>query len=106
MVGSPLPQIPGLFLQDPAGLLAGRSSCLAMAGVEMHAGGWEPALCPTPFCHCLWYDFLSPFLPLIKTLSFYIISSQTVPAPDHQGVDLSVCGLTLDGQSFVLGVGT
>ena len=38
-----------------------------------------------PLTVSIWYDFLSPFLPLIKLLSFNIISSQTLPAPDHQG---------------------
>ena len=79
--------------------LSGYGSC-GSAGRRLGAG---PLPYPfLPLTVSIWYDFLSPFLPLIKILSFNIISSQTLPAPDHQGIDSSVCSLTLDGQSFIL----
>ena len=62
--------------------LSGYGSC-GNAGRRLGAGPLpHPFL---PLTVSIWYDFLSPFLPLIKLLSFNIISSQTLPAPDHQG---------------------
>ena len=76
VVGSPRPQIPGLFLQDPAGLLAGGR----VEGVPVwlwqlwkcrqKAGSWPsaPPLSATHCLHLVWFSF--PLPPFNKNTEF------------------------------------
>ena len=83
-MGSPLPQIPALLLQDPAGLLAGRGKWGEFLSGYGSCGNASRRLGAGPLPHqflpltvSVWYDFFPPFLPLIQILSFSIILSDT-----------------------------